>query len=200
MSFSNYYTGPFPNERNPLLFPATPEPVETTPLIVVPPKLTLFNPRPRRSYTIPQFLDNLQREVESGHMDPDNFATWWNKAANGLDEVDRVRADGLYQSQFRDKLINCIGQLQDELLEEAEEVNASILEAPIPAHARWLELQTQQFIDDAVRSVMANPSPALQEVLQIPPPVAQVIDTLIWGYQETRPVRDSEHVMAQVFN
>jgi hypothetical protein len=47
---------------------------------------------------------------------------------------------------------------------------------------------------------MVNPSPALQEVLQIPPPVAQVIDTMIWGYQETRPARNNEHVMAQVFN
>jgi hypothetical protein len=97
-------------------------------------------------------------------MDPDNFSRRWNEVANGLNEADRVRADGLYQSQFRDELINCIGQLQDKLLEEAEEGNASILEAPIPAHARWLELQTQQFIHNAVRSVMNNPSPVSQEV------------------------------------
>jgi hypothetical protein len=73
MSFSTYYTGPFPNERNPLLLPATPEPMEATPLIVVPPELTLFNPQPHCSYTIPQFLDNLQKEVESGQMDPDDL-------------------------------------------------------------------------------------------------------------------------------
>jgi hypothetical protein len=95
MSLSNYYTGPFPNERNPLSLPATPEPIEATPLIVVPPELTLFNPRPHRSYTIPQFLDNLQKEVESGRMDPEDFARRWNEAANGLNEADRVRADSL---------------------------------------------------------------------------------------------------------
>jgi hypothetical protein len=200
MSFSTYYTGLFSNERNLLSLPATPEPIEATPLMVVPPELTLFNPQPHRSYTIPQFLDNLQKEVESRHMDLEDFARRWNKAANGLNKADRVRANGLYQSQFRDELIDCIGQLQDKLLEEAEEGNASILEAPIPANARWLELQTQQFIDGAVRSVMENPSPALQEVLQIPQPVAQVIDTMIWDYQERRPTRVSQHKMAQVFN
>jgi hypothetical protein len=200
MSFSTYYTGPFPNECNPLSLPATPKPIEATPLIVVPPELTLFNPQPHHSYTVPQFLDNLQKEVESGCMNPDNFARQWNEAANGLNEADRVRANGLYQSQFRDKLIDCIGQLQDKLLEEAEEGNASILEAPIPANARWLELQTQQFIDNAVRSVMENPSPALQEVRQIPPPVAQVMDTIIWNYQEGRPTQLSEHEMTQVLN
>jgi hypothetical protein len=133
-------------------------------------------------------------------MDPDGFARRWNEAANGLDEADRVRANGLYQSQLKDELINRIGQLQDKLLEEAEEGNAYILEAPIPAHARWLELQTQQFIDNAVRLVMSNPSPALQEVLQIPQPVAQVIDTLIWNHQERLLTQVIQHKMAQVLN
>jgi hypothetical protein len=89
---------------------------------------------------------------------------------------------------------------QDELLEEAEEGNASIVEAPIPTNACWLELQTQQFIDNAVRSLMENPSPALQEVLQIPQPVAQVINTLIWDYQERLPTMVSQHEMTQVLN
>jgi hypothetical protein len=65
------------------------------------------------------------------------------EAANRLNEADRVRANGLYQSQFRDELVNCIGQLQDELLEEAEEGNSSMLEIPIPANAQWLQMQVE---------------------------------------------------------
>jgi hypothetical protein len=79
-------------------------------------------------------------------MDLDDFARQWNEATNGLNEAGRVRANGLYQSQFRDKLINCIGQLQDELLAEAEEGNFSILETPILANAQWLQMQAEQFI------------------------------------------------------
>jgi hypothetical protein len=74
-------------------------------------------------------------------MDPDNFARRWNKAANGLNEIDRVRAGGLYQSQFRDKLINRIGQLQDKLLEEAE-VSQFFAHSSEPLTPEYTQTQT----------------------------------------------------------